>query len=280
MITCPAHLGDSMVYPPASMASRVTLSGHLCPGHVVRLSGALAGLLGSAEGADVSMVLWVRRLVGHLEVLSWLREHDCPWVFILCVHAVVRLVKACRASGGICSISVQPVGEFIVDAWSSLSIGKSFGYWHCVRVTVRLCALCEHDLDGHDVNRRMVCDARLAPHLGSESTAAAAAAPGAVQKDPGYVRWLWCPRGAAPWQPMSCPHRPMLVYQTLLRMSLLSVEDVEPLHRGVALAGGSLRTSTRTKIGRACMTHLQGECSNRRAEEEEEIRRRSGACSQ
>ena len=28
-------------------------------------------------------------------------------------------------------------------------------------------------------------------------------------------------------------------------------------------AGGTLRTSTRTDIGRACMTYLQGECSHR-----------------
>ena len=35
-------------------------------------------------------------------------------------------------------------------------------------------------------------------------------------------------------------------------------------------AGGSLRTNTRTEIGRARMTHLQGECAYRRTEEEEE----------
>ena len=43
--------------------------------------------------------------------------------------------------------------------------------------------------------------------------------------------------------------------------------------------GGSLRTSTRTEIRLARMSHLRGECSYRRAEEEE-IQRRASACTQ
>ena len=64
----------------------------------------------------------------------------------------------------------------------------------------------------------------------------------------------------------------------------------------VRLAGGSLRTSSRTEVGRALMTNLQGECVYRRVEEEEgeaekgeeeeeeeeeeEDQRRSSVCSQ
>jgi hypothetical protein len=47
------------------------------------------------------------------------------------------------------------------------------------------------------------------------------------------------------------------------------------------LATGSLRTSTQTKVGRARMTHLQGECSCKLAEKRvREIQRRSSAWSQ
>jgi len=48
-----------------------------------------------------------------------------------------------------------------------------------------------------------------------------------------------------------------------------------------AQAGGSLRTGTRTELRRARMSYLQGECSTsyRHAEEEEDIHRRSIACS-
>ena len=45
-------------------------------------------------------------------------------------------------------------------------------------------------------------------------------------------------------------------------------DEEEVSHLGV-LAGGSLRTCTRTEIGRARMTYRQGECSCMRAEEEE-----------
>jgi hypothetical protein len=57
-------------------------------------------------------------------------------------------------------------------------------------------------------------------------------------------------------------------------------------HRQVHhLAGGSLRTSTRTEIGRARRTHLQGEISYHTTqahaqEEEREVQHRLSACSQ
>jgi len=49
---------------------------------------------------------------------------------------------------------------------------------------------------------------------------------------------------------------------------------------GNSLAAGSLRASTQTDIGRARMTHLQVECTHRRAKKREEIQLRLRACSQ
>jgi len=44
----------------------------------------------------------------------------------------------------------------------------------------------------------------------------------------------------------------------------------EPPRVPHALTGGPVRTSTRTEMGRARVTYLQGECAYRGAEEEEE----------
>jgi len=87
------------------------------------------------------------------------------------------------------------------------------------------------------------------------------------------MRWMpWRAISARPY--LRVAHRGAAVQQVLLEHPLQRVEGGAAAHRHlVALhevarhqAGGSLRTSNRPEIGRACTYYVQGDCSYIRTE--------------